>query len=337
MPAALAAPSAGISAPMTTVNVAAARQCAAPVEHSTIASASVQEVVVILNEPTGASAPAAARTIVPHHRVGSAIMPPAVILAAGAGSRLRGDDEAAPPKPLTEVGGRLLIERTLRTFRAANVLDIVVVVGYEHERIVPELRRLAGRLRLNVTPVRNYQWERGNGTSVLAAAEHVGNRFFLAMSDHLFDPEFLTRLNRKDDGAALSLVVDHNWAAVPDLQEATKVRLAGGRIVEIGKELQAFDAVDTGVFLCGPRLFDALRRAQEQGDASLTGGVRLLAAEGDAQTVSSGGLFWQDVDTPEDVTLVEQRLLNWMPGERWAGQGVQIERAPFRLTVRMPR
>lgn len=271
---------------------------------------------MILNGRTGADARRAVRTAVPRHRDDFAVVPPAVILAAGAGSRLRGDDEAAPPKPLTEVGGRLLIERTLRTFRAANVRDVVVVVGHEHERIVPELRRMADSLRLNVTAVRNYQWERGNGSSVLAAAEHVGERFFLAMSDHLFDPEFLTRLTRNDDGAALSLVVDHNCAAVPDLDEATKVRLADRRIVEIGKELQAFDAVDTGVFLCRPRLFDALRRAQEHGDASLTAGIRRLAAEGDAQTVSSDGLFWQDVDTPADVALVEQRLLNWVPGDR---------------------
>ncbi len=273
---------------------------------------------MVLRERTGAHAPGAARAVLPHRRNEVAVAPPAVILAAGAGSRLRRDDPDAPPKPLTDVAGRLLIERTLRTFRSVGVRDVVVVVGHQSERIVPALRRLAATLQMNVTPVHNHNWERGNGTSVLAAAEHVGDRFFLAMADHLFDSEFCSRLLRGDTGAALSLVVDHEWQSMPDLDEATKVRLQGRRIVAIGKELDHFQAVDTGVFLCRPALFEAVRRAQEQGDFSLSGGVQMLAARGQAMAVASAGFFWQDIDTPEDLARVEDRLASWVAGERWA-------------------
>jgi choline kinase len=235
-------------------------------------------------------------------------VPAAVILAAGAGTRLRGSDGAAPPKPLTPVLGRPLIERTIRTFRAAGVSEFVVIVGYERELLTPELHTIAGRLGVHVIPVTNHRWELGNGTSVLAAAEYVGDRFFLAMSDHLFTPAFLDRLIGADEGLPLSLVVDHGCDVVSDLAEATKVRLADRRIVDIGKDLTRFDAVDTGVFLCRPVLFSALRRAQQAGDCSLTGAVRVLAAEGRATTVPSDGLFWQDVDTPADLALAERRL-----------------------------
>jgi choline kinase len=52
----------------------------------------------------------------------------AVVLAAGAGTRMRlGDD--APPKPLTPVLGRSLIERSIETFSAAGVDRLSVVVG----------------------------------------------------------------------------------------------------------------------------------------------------------------------------------------------------------------
>ena len=240
-------------------------------------------------------------------------MPQAVILAAGAGSRLRGDDASAPPKPLTPVLGRPLIERSLRTFRAAGVRDVAVVVGYESERLAGGLAEASRRVGVRVTLVENHRWELGNSTSVLAAAEHVGDRFFLAMSDHLFDPGFLARLLGADAGLPLSLVVDHGWESIDDLDEATKVRLHGSRIVDIGKEIPAFDAVDTGVFLCRPGLFSAVRRAQAAGDFSLSGAVRLLADHGRAVAVPSGGLFWQDVDTPEDLERVERRLAS----ERW--------------------
>jgi choline kinase len=47
--------------------------------------------------------------------------------------------------------------------------------------------------------------------------------------------------------------------------EATKVRRDGSRIVAIGKDLVEYDALDTGVFVCSPLLFDALERSRAQG------------------------------------------------------------------------
>jgi 1L-myo-inositol 1-phosphate cytidylyltransferase len=262
-----------------------------------------------LNAPLQAGATVVSR-VQQVTRSGERAAPTAVILAAGAGSRLRGTDETAPPKPLTPVLGKSLIERTIRTFRSVGVRDVVVIVGHEREHLAWALPAIAQATGVRVTPVENHRWELGNSTSVLAAAEHVSDRFFLAMSDHLFTSGFLSRLLDADEGLPLSLVVDYNWASIPDLDEATKVRLWDNRIADIGKDLRIFDAVDTGVFLCRPRLFSAVRRAQFAGDYSLSGAVRVLAGEGGAMTVPSGNLFWQDVDTPEDLALAERRILS---------------------------
>lgn len=234
--------------------------------------------------------------------------PAAIILAAGAGSRLRGDDAFAPPKPLQPVAGVPLIQRTLSTFAQAGVREAVVVLGCEFDRIRAGIDEIADAVDIDVTITRNHRWERGNSTSVLAAAEHVGDRFFLAMSDHLFEPTFLDLLQEADQGAALSLIVDRHWEAVPDVDEATKVRLEENQIVDIGKEIPVFDAVDTGVFLCRPALFEAVRITQQSGDFTLSGAVQHLIPQGDAIAVPSHGLFWQDIDTPEDLALAEQRL-----------------------------
>ncbi|MPZ98644.1 MAG: NTP transferase domain-containing protein [Dehalococcoidia bacterium] len=232
----------------------------------------------------------------------------AVILAAGAGTRIR-QGLGAPPKPLTPVLGRTLIERSFRAMTRFGVSRLTLVVGYEGDAVASTARDLAARYGLDVTIVVNRRWELGNGTSVLAAAPYVSGPFFVAMGDHLFDPAILDVLSAMDDGAELSLAVDHDWPDIPDLEEATKVRLSGRAITRIGKEISVFDAVDTGLFLCREGLFDALERAEASGDASLTGAVRILASERAAVTAPVTGLFWQDVDTPADLALAEHRLL----------------------------
>jgi molybdenum cofactor cytidylyltransferase len=55
----------------------------------------------------------------------------AIILAAGLSSRL------GAFKPLLTLRGRLIIEVVINLFREAEISDIVVVVGYEAERIIP--------------------------------------------------------------------------------------------------------------------------------------------------------------------------------------------------------
>lgn len=240
---------------------------------------------------------------------GSTQMPgEAVVLAAGAGTRLRiGDD--APPKPLTPVLGRTLIERSIEAFSTAGVRRLSVVVGCDSDLLAAAVEELAATYEIQVDVVENPAWQQGNGSSVLAAADSVDGAFYLAMGDHLFDQGILGTLADADDGAELSLAVDHAWRAVPDLDEATKVLLDGRAILDIGKELSEFDAVDTGIFLCRSGIFDALACARAAEDHSLSGAVKVLARRGEAVTAPVTGRFWHDVDTPADLALAERRLL----------------------------
>ncbi|NOQ21213.1 MAG: hypothetical protein GQ565_01010 [Candidatus Aegiribacteria sp.] len=55
---------------------------------------------------------------------------------------------------------------------------------------------------------------------------------------------------------------------------------------------------DTGIFLCTPAIFNALERNAKQDGDTLSGAVKLLAAEGKAKTFEISGRFWIDVDDP---------------------------------------
>src|SRR5688572_873766 len=129
-----------------------------------------------------------------------------LIIAAGQGTRLR---TIAPSKPLAEVAGKPLIEHVVKAAAAGGATEFVVVTGYEPEPLEAFLGSLSERTGLSIEIVRNREWDRPNGISVLAAAPRLASEFILLMSDHLFDPEILRDMIAADRrGAALTLGAD---------------------------------------------------------------------------------------------------------------------------------
>ena len=109
------------------------------------------------------------------------------------------------------------------------------------------------------------------------------------------------------DGAAL--LVDYKLDTVFDMDDATKVLSRGDQIVSIGKHIQEYNCIDTGVFVCTTGLIDALDEVYaEEYDASLSEGVQVLGEKGRMLAVNIGASFWQDVDTPEMLAHAEEVL-----------------------------
>ena len=115
-----------------------------------------------------------------------------LILAAGRGSRLTGEGDS---KPLVTVAGLPLIERTIATAQRAGFSDFCVVTGYNAPTLETFLSELGSRRSLDITTIRNPNWESGNGTSLLAAREALDGNFILLMADHVFEEAILTRLS----------------------------------------------------------------------------------------------------------------------------------------------
>jgi choline kinase len=236
----------------------------------------------------------------------------AVILAAGNGDRFH--TAAHDSKLLQPLLGQPILLRTITAAHEAGVQHITVVLGYQAER-VRALAERAATPRLSLSFAVNPQWRLENGVSALAAWPLVGDDpFALLMGDHVFDPEVLARMLRHPLGARESLLAvdtSHVPRAVAD--EATKVRRDGSRIVAIGKDLVEYDALDTGVFVCAPALFDALGAAQAGGDTTLSGGIRQLARQGLMRAFEIGDARWCDIDTISDLAAAESALAAAQP------------------------
>ena len=232
-----------------------------------------------------------------------------LIIAAGQGTRLR---SLAPSKPLAEVNGVPLLGHIVRAAKAGGASSFVVVTGYEAEAIeayLPHLSRTAGT---PIEAVRNLDWLRPNGLSVLAAAPRLAGEFLLLMADHLFDPAIVESLlaSRRPE-AALTLAADyHPEDPQLDLEDATKLLVGDdNRIRRIGKTIDDYNAIDTGIFHATTGLLEALRRSLEAGDSgSLSEGVQRLAADGNAFAHDIGNAWWIDVDDEPAFRRAERTL-----------------------------
>ena len=225
---------------------------------------------------------------------------------AGTGSRLRGS-AGTIAKPLIPIAGRPLISYAIDSFAQAGVETIHAVVGPNGDELAAAVAPLLPA-HMNFRPIPNPNWQKQNGISVLAAEGKVRTPFFLAMGDHLFERSILDQLLAQADPARLNLAIDRKIESIFDLDDAMKVRVEQNRIVAIGKTLDDYNAIDTGIFICPDSIFDSLRRVRKENDCSLADGVRLMAEEGNALAVDIGSAWWQDVDTPEMLARAEQEV-----------------------------
>jgi choline kinase/phosphoglycolate phosphatase-like HAD superfamily hydrolase/phosphatidylglycerophosphate synthase len=234
-----------------------------------------------------------------------------VVLASGVGSRLRA---RALAKPLARLAGTSLIERTLAAAQHAGFEHVVLVTGYRAAQVDQHVFDIARRRGITVTIVHNHRYEEGNGLSVLAAREVLGDApFALVMGDHVFAPSLLERLHRTEVRAGeVAVFVDRALGAAVgvDTLDAMKVTLDGTRVRAISKELTAYDAFDVGAFVCTSAIFDAIETASEHGETSLAAAVQLLASHGAARAVELHDTeWWFDVDTPHDLRNGSRYLL----------------------------
>ncbi|HVR60318.1 MAG TPA: aminotransferase class V-fold PLP-dependent enzyme [Polyangia bacterium] len=226
----------------------------------------------------------------------------ALILAAGKGAKVGHHDG---PNCLTVVGRMTLIERTLLLLGRVGIQKVGIVVGWQGEAIRQQVERstqLGTEQKRGVSFFENPAWMKPNGLSVQAARPFIPahERTLLVMADQIQAPALVRQLCAlpagAPEGGQTVICVDRDLARVFDIDDATKVHLDDDAVLEIGKELRAYQAVSAGLFVMAPSLLDALDRLPEP---SLTEGVQAAAARGRVTAHDVAGKLWQDVDSAD--------------------------------------
>jgi CDP-L-myo-inositol myo-inositolphosphotransferase len=243
-----------------------------------------------------------------------------LIIAAGQGTRLRPRGDVKPLVPLLGVS---LIERVIRSAMESGLEEFCVVTGYQGERVAEFLRRLSQRLGVAIDVIHNDEWRQENGLSVARGRAAIHEPFILLMADHLFDPRIIEALRQQsiadaDVVLAVDPVVD---GPLIDIDDATKVSVEDGYITAIGKNLTAYDAIDTGIFLCTPAVFSAVdhvRGTDRHGQTALSAAIQLLADRHRARALAVRE-FWIDVDDGRAYKRAERALLDSLRSKRTDG------------------
>ena len=225
----------------------------------------------------------------------------AVVLAAGEGTRIK----LKIPKPLVIINGLSLLERTILTFADLNVQELVIVVGYQADKIKGHVANMPIIQDYKITWVENREFHRGNGLSVLLTQDYVGDRFFLSMVDHIYDSNlFFNLLFCSGD---LVCVID-SQPRFADLGDATKVLVQDGKIQKIGKGLTEFNGLDCGMFLCSRKIFPILEETIGEGKEEWDDAKEKFAERFKLDFFDIRGALWLDVDTPEDAAKARKLL-----------------------------
>jgi choline kinase len=242
----------------------------------------------------------------------------AIILAAGRGLRLQHADDRQLPKCLLQFGGMTLLERHLRILKSAGVEDIVLALGYRHERVEAEIERLRWQPRPEI--VLNPRFELGSVLTVHAAADAMtrGGDVLLMDADVLYDERISAALIAGPPSVN-RVLIDRDFEAG---DEPVKLCVSGGVPIELRKQPPAGLSYDTIGESVGFFRFDpsAARRlatlvadyvARDCAQMPHEEAVRDLLLERNQifEVVDVTGAPWIEIDFPTDVVRAAHEVL----------------------------
>jgi choline kinase len=234
-----------------------------------------------------------------------------LVMAAGAGRRLRPDTDRLPKTLLPVAGDATILDIALRNMAAAGLTDVVVIVGYAAGAIADRVPELQRRHRVELELVYNDRAEEWNNAySLWLAREHFGTGVLMANGDTVHPPsveQTLMAARRPDRAADLILAIDE--VKVLADEEMKVIADERGLLARITKQMDPAlaDAEYIGVTLIEPRAAIALADALEvtwRRDPNLyyEDGFQELADRGGAIALAPiGDIDWVEVDDHRDL------------------------------------
>lgn len=240
----------------------------------------------------------------------------ALILAAGVGSRLFGDDRTQPPKALLEFDGKSLLRRHFDVLHANGIEDIEIVVGYRKDRVVAEAERCGppGRVR----SIENPMYRGGPVISLWYARDVLrsGHDILLMDADVLGHADLIGRLVRSRHSNCF--LFDHKIA---DGEDPVRLCLREGVPVDFGKRVVGdFDAVGEwpGFMRMSPPIAALVAKATENHIESGLLDTTYEEALRDVLVGERAGTFgyedvsdlpWIEIDFPGDLERARSEIL----------------------------
>lgn len=243
-----------------------------------------------------------------------------MVLAAGAGRRLRPDTDALPKALLPVLGPTTILDIVLRNLAAVGMSEVVIVVGYAADVVADRVSALERASGLAIELVRNDRAEEWNNAySLWLARDHFARGVLLSNGDtvHPVSVEktlLASAARASEEGHPGRLII-----AIDDVKrlgdEEMKVVLdAGGLMRQITKKMDPgqADGEYMGVTLIEPGAATGLADALEatwRRDPGLyyeDGFAEFADRGGEVLAAPIGAVEWVEVDDHADLRRARQ-------------------------------
>jgi choline kinase len=235
-----------------------------------------------------------------------------LVLAAGAGRRLRPYTDELPKALVPVDGETTILDIALRNLAEVGLTDVTVVVGYAAETVVRRKAALRDRYGVNLTFVHNDRAEEWNNAYSLWLARDQFAGGALLVNGDTVHPVSVEKTLLAERGPGVLLAVD-NVKALAD--EEMKVTLdPDGRVARITKLMDPAEAFGEyiGATLIEPSIAADLAAALEKTwrrDPNLyyeDGYQELADSGGDVRVATIGQVDWVEVDNHADLARARE-------------------------------
>lgn len=232
-----------------------------------------------------------------------------LVLAAGAGRRLRPYTDTLPKALVPVDGDTTVLDLTLKNFAEVGLTEVAIVVGYRKEAVYARKEALEATYGLSITLIDNDKAEEWNNAYSLWCAREVLKRGVILANGDTVHPVSVekTLLAARGEGQKIILALD----TVKNLaDEEMKVITADGKGVQkITKLMDPATATGEyiGVTLIEPEaaeaLADALKATFERDpDLYYEDGYQKLVDDGFTIDVAPiGDVKWVEIDNHDDL------------------------------------
>lgn len=234
----------------------------------------------------------------------------AVILAAGAGSRLDFITRKKP-KGMVTIGGRPILGHQIQAYIKAGIRDIIIVAGYKSDIIKEYCQR---NKTANIKIIENKDYESTNNmySLYLAKEEVAGRDFLLSNGDVVADPRIIYELVLSEISDAIACdKASYN-------KESMKITLdASGYIDDISKEIVSSTAYGNSIDIyklsatSSTRLFEEISRIIEVENNVkdwVEVALQRLLRDGrlKMRPFDIEGKHWVEIDDRKDLSLADK-------------------------------
>jgi choline kinase len=235
-----------------------------------------------------------------------------LVLAAGAGRRLRPYTDTLPKALVPVDGDTTIMDISLRNLAAAGLTDVTVVVGYRAEAV--EQRKDAFERNYGVTLdlVYNDKAEEWNNAYSLWLARDRFAAGALLVNGDTVHPDSIEKTLLARRGPGILLAVD-DVKALAD-EEMKTVFDASGQLTRITKNMDPLDAYGEYIGAtiiephAAPALADALKTTWERNpDLYYEDGYQEYANRGgEVRAAPIGDVDWVEVDNHDDLARARE-------------------------------